>query len=145
MSISGARRAQTSPGLPADAHDAGFWGAKMGMGGTTARWCTNAALKYCCKRQHIVKHWSHGKSHQETLVFALRYPSTMQLCHLATVQARLLSFGPIQRYGSCGVSVKCEEQTLAVHNQGCLCCQRHTPHSACMQVLTTTQYNWSLQ
>ena len=35
MSISGARRAQTSPGLPADAHDAGFWGAKMGMGGTT--------------------------------------------------------------------------------------------------------------
>ena len=24
MSISGARRAQTSPGLPADAHDAGF-------------------------------------------------------------------------------------------------------------------------
>ena len=33
MSISGARRAQTSPGLPADAHDAGFWGAKMG--GTT--------------------------------------------------------------------------------------------------------------
>ena len=42
MSISGARRAQTSPGLPADAHDAGFWGAKMGMGGTTARWCTNS-------------------------------------------------------------------------------------------------------
>ena len=39
MSISGARRAQTSPGLPADAHDAGFWGAKMG--GTTAR-CTNS-------------------------------------------------------------------------------------------------------
>ena len=35
MSISGARRAQTSPGLPADAHDAGFLGAKMG--GTTAR------------------------------------------------------------------------------------------------------------
>ena len=30
MSISGARRARTSPGLPADAHDAGFWGAKMG-------------------------------------------------------------------------------------------------------------------
>ena len=42
MSISGARRAQTSPGLPADAHDAGCWGAKMGMGGTTARWCTNS-------------------------------------------------------------------------------------------------------
>ena len=42
MSISGARRAQTSPGLPADAHDAGFWGAKMGMGGITARWCTNS-------------------------------------------------------------------------------------------------------
>ena len=42
MSISGALRAQTSPGLPADAHDAGFWGAKMGMGGTTARWCTNS-------------------------------------------------------------------------------------------------------
>ena len=39
MSISGARRAQTSPGLPADAHDAGLWGAKMG--GTTAR-CTNS-------------------------------------------------------------------------------------------------------
>ena len=39
MSISGARRTQTSPGLPADAHDAGFWGAKMG--GTTAR-CTNS-------------------------------------------------------------------------------------------------------
>ena len=29
MIVSGARRAQTSPGLPADAHDAGFWGAKM--------------------------------------------------------------------------------------------------------------------
>ena len=28
MSISGARRAQTSPGLPADAHDAGFWGPR---------------------------------------------------------------------------------------------------------------------
>ena len=39
MSISGARRAHLSPGLPADAHDAGFWGAKMG--GTTAR-CTNS-------------------------------------------------------------------------------------------------------
>ena len=26
MSISGARRAHSSPGLPADAHDAGFWG-----------------------------------------------------------------------------------------------------------------------
>ena len=39
MSISGAWRAQTSPGLPADAHDAGLWGATMG--GTTAR-CTNS-------------------------------------------------------------------------------------------------------
>ena len=40
MSISGARRAHSSPGLPADAHDAGFWGAKVG--GTTARSRTRA-------------------------------------------------------------------------------------------------------
>ena len=33
MSISGARRAQTSPGLPADAHDAGFWGPRWGWEG----------------------------------------------------------------------------------------------------------------
>ena len=45
MSISGARRAQTSPGLPADAHDAGFWGAKMGMVHELALPAPGAALK----------------------------------------------------------------------------------------------------
>ena len=54
MSISGARRAQTSPGLPADAHDAGFWGA--GQDGDGRDYCPvvhelalpapGAALKY---------------------------------------------------------------------------------------------------
>ena len=53
MSISGARRAQTSPGLPADAHDAGFWGAKMGMGGTTARWCTNSRCPHLAQPLNI--------------------------------------------------------------------------------------------
>ena len=55
MSISGARRAQTSPGLPADAHDAGFWGAKMGMGGTTARWCTNSRCPHLAQPLNITK------------------------------------------------------------------------------------------
>ena len=54
MSISGARRTQTSPGLPADAHDAGFWGAKMGMGGTTARWCTNSRCPHLAQPLNIV-------------------------------------------------------------------------------------------
>ena len=50
MSISGARPAQTSPGLPADAHDAGFWGAKIG--GTTAR-CTNSRCPHLAQPLNI--------------------------------------------------------------------------------------------
>ena len=100
MSISGARRAQTSPGLPADAHDAGFWGAKMG--GTTAR-CTNSRCPHLAQPLNMILHdtiWYYAVQHDtawyHTMLYDIRW-YYMILCY--TILCYILCYTIVYRIG----------------------------------------------
>ena len=91
MSISGARRAQTSPGLPADAHDAGFWRGQDGRDycpvHELALPAPGAALKYMTEnievRKTTLQHAVHARRSKDEVVGKAVY---MQAQHFQALE-----------------------------------------------------------